>query len=387
MEMAGRGFSGSYRFGYQGSEKDNEVSGDGNSYTTEFRQLDPRLGRWFSCDRELHPYESPYTSMDNDPINLVDIYGLSGENPKQGDNSNGNYVIHKVKGGQSLGKLAKLYGVSIKAIKEANKNRIDWNSDKRTGEKKDWIYADENLIIPPSSEKEASQTTNSNATLKDAQNTGQQQQAGAFPLGVPTGTPGAPMKVIKGPKTTPGSGNTPKGSPSLLSVVLSPVVMTVGAVLLPANWDQEPYDEVKPINFNDPRFNPNKEQEDKDLYVTLYRGVGDKVNPRAQFEYALDGLAVHKGFIPQTIDKNFHTNLNDHTFGNNFTPFTSWSYDKEFAKTAALYESNMGVILTIRVKKEELLVSTASQSPLFSYEGEVLLFGVKVAEQKEIVTK
>ena len=47
----------------------------------------------------------------------------------------------------------------------------------------------------------------------------------------------------------------------------------------------------------------------------------------------------------------------------------------------------MGVILTIRVKKEELLVSTASQSPLFSYEGEVLLFGVKVAEQKEIVTK
>ena len=28
MEMAGRGFSGSYRFGYQGSEKDNEVSGD-----------------------------------------------------------------------------------------------------------------------------------------------------------------------------------------------------------------------------------------------------------------------------------------------------------------------------------------------------------------------
>jgi len=36
MEMAGRGFSGSYRFGYQGSEKDNEVSGDGNSYTEEF---------------------------------------------------------------------------------------------------------------------------------------------------------------------------------------------------------------------------------------------------------------------------------------------------------------------------------------------------------------
>ena len=73
--MNGRGFSGSYRFGYQGSEKDNEVSGDGNSYTTEFRQLDPRLGRWFSVDPVFQPWQSPYTSMDNDPINLNDVYG------------------------------------------------------------------------------------------------------------------------------------------------------------------------------------------------------------------------------------------------------------------------------------------------------------------------
>jgi RHS repeat-associated protein len=76
MEMNGRGFSGSYRFGYQGSEKDNEVSGDGNSYTTEFRQLDPRLGRWFSVDPVFQPWQSPYTSMDNNPINLNDPMGL-----------------------------------------------------------------------------------------------------------------------------------------------------------------------------------------------------------------------------------------------------------------------------------------------------------------------
>ena len=74
--MAGRGFSGSYRFGYQGSEKDNEISGDGNSYTTEFRQLDPRLGRWFSVDPVFQLWQSPYTSMDNDPTNYNDIYGL-----------------------------------------------------------------------------------------------------------------------------------------------------------------------------------------------------------------------------------------------------------------------------------------------------------------------
>ena len=75
MEMAGRGFSGSYRFGYQGSEKDNEVSGEGNSYTTEFRQLDPRLGRWFSVDPVFQPWQSPYTSMDNNPICGTDKNG------------------------------------------------------------------------------------------------------------------------------------------------------------------------------------------------------------------------------------------------------------------------------------------------------------------------
>jgi hypothetical protein len=40
-----------YRFGFNGMEKDNEVKGQGKSYTTEFRQLDPRLGgRWWSID-------------------------------------------------------------------------------------------------------------------------------------------------------------------------------------------------------------------------------------------------------------------------------------------------------------------------------------------------
>ena len=78
MNMEGRGFSGSlnYRFGYQGSEKDNEVnSSNGTSYTTEFRQLDTRLGRWFSSDPVFQPWQSSYTSMDNNPVNLTDVLG------------------------------------------------------------------------------------------------------------------------------------------------------------------------------------------------------------------------------------------------------------------------------------------------------------------------
>jgi RHS repeat-associated protein len=64
-------------FGYQGSEMDNEVKGNGNSYTTHFRQLDPRLGRWLSIDPKATAWESPYVSMGNNPIGFNDKLGDS----------------------------------------------------------------------------------------------------------------------------------------------------------------------------------------------------------------------------------------------------------------------------------------------------------------------
>src|SRR5690606_18721571 len=39
-----------YKYGFNGQEKDNEVYGDGNSYTAEFWQYDPRLGRRWNVD-------------------------------------------------------------------------------------------------------------------------------------------------------------------------------------------------------------------------------------------------------------------------------------------------------------------------------------------------
>jgi hypothetical protein len=67
----------SYRYGYQGSEKDDEVKGGGNSYTTFFRQLDSRVGRWFSIDPKFmkFPFESPYVSMGDNPIYFNDPQG------------------------------------------------------------------------------------------------------------------------------------------------------------------------------------------------------------------------------------------------------------------------------------------------------------------------
>lgn len=66
-----------YRYGYQGSEKDNEIKGNGNSYTTYFRQLDPRVGRWLSVDPKSSaaPWESPYASMGNNPVFYNDVLG------------------------------------------------------------------------------------------------------------------------------------------------------------------------------------------------------------------------------------------------------------------------------------------------------------------------
>jgi RHS repeat-associated protein len=66
--MAGRKFSsGAYRYGFNGMEKDDEVKGEGNSYTTHYRLYDSRTGRWFSPDPIVLPYESPYAANMNNP--------------------------------------------------------------------------------------------------------------------------------------------------------------------------------------------------------------------------------------------------------------------------------------------------------------------------------
>ncbi|XOV67611.1 MAG: RHS repeat-associated core domain-containing protein [Fluviicola sp.] len=70
-----------YRYAYNGMEQDDEVSGNGSSYTTEFRQYDPRLGRWKSLDPLMakYPMMSPYTAFNNNPVYFVDPKGLEGE--------------------------------------------------------------------------------------------------------------------------------------------------------------------------------------------------------------------------------------------------------------------------------------------------------------------
>ena len=51
-----------------------------SSNATYFRQLDVRLGRWMSPDVITQPWQSPYCSMDNNPVALVDPSGNNAKN-------------------------------------------------------------------------------------------------------------------------------------------------------------------------------------------------------------------------------------------------------------------------------------------------------------------
>jgi RHS repeat-associated protein len=72
-----RGYEVGYGFAFNGMERDDDISGNGNSYTTEFRQYDPRLGRWFGIDPEFKAFawQSPYVAFDNNPISKTDPRG------------------------------------------------------------------------------------------------------------------------------------------------------------------------------------------------------------------------------------------------------------------------------------------------------------------------
>jgi len=76
-----------YRFGFNGMEGDGEVKGEGNHYTTHFRQYDPRVGRWWSLDpkADRFPSASPYAFSFNNPIRLSDPRGDCPEGMDCGD--------------------------------------------------------------------------------------------------------------------------------------------------------------------------------------------------------------------------------------------------------------------------------------------------------------
>ena len=77
MIMPNRNFSSeSYRYGFNGQEKDDEVNGtSGTSYTAMYWQYDSRLGRRWNLDPVVKHHESNYLTFGGNPILFVDPFG------------------------------------------------------------------------------------------------------------------------------------------------------------------------------------------------------------------------------------------------------------------------------------------------------------------------
>jgi RHS repeat-associated protein len=67
-----------YKFGFNGKESDNEISGNGAVYDYGFRIYDSRLVRFMSVDplAKSYPWYTPYQFAGNKPIWAVDLDGL-----------------------------------------------------------------------------------------------------------------------------------------------------------------------------------------------------------------------------------------------------------------------------------------------------------------------
>jgi len=67
-----------YRMGFNGQEKDDEISGEGNSINFAYRVYDSRLARFLSIDPlgKKYPWYTPYQFAGNTPIEAKELEGL-----------------------------------------------------------------------------------------------------------------------------------------------------------------------------------------------------------------------------------------------------------------------------------------------------------------------
>jgi RHS repeat-associated protein len=77
--MPGRSFGADYRFGFQGQEKDDEISGQSGSHLAfTYRIHDARIGRFLSVDPlyKKYPHNSSYAFSENRVVDGIELEGL-----------------------------------------------------------------------------------------------------------------------------------------------------------------------------------------------------------------------------------------------------------------------------------------------------------------------
>lgn len=81
--MPERSYNGEgYRYGFNGQEQDDEISGDGNTNSALYWEYDTRLCRRWNKDPITISSLSPYTCLSDNPIAFVDINGDIVDRPK-----------------------------------------------------------------------------------------------------------------------------------------------------------------------------------------------------------------------------------------------------------------------------------------------------------------
>ncbi|MFL0070690.1 RHS repeat domain-containing protein, partial [Tenacibaculum maritimum] len=109
----------SYRYGFQGQEKDDEVKGEGNSINYKYRMHDPRIGRFFATDplESVYPYNSPYAFSENQVIRFIELEGLEKAQPKGYFGTGWNLLMGNTHNTRAQNMAAKL-GVDMSDILE-----------------------------------------------------------------------------------------------------------------------------------------------------------------------------------------------------------------------------------------------------------------------------
>jgi RHS repeat-associated protein len=107
-----------YRFGFNGMEKDDEVSGNGNQYDYGFRIYNPRIARFLSVDplTANYPWYTPFQFAGNKPIKFIDLDGLEEADPERKNSAM--QAVLDFENDESI------EGKQYKAIRYLNKNEI-----------------------------------------------------------------------------------------------------------------------------------------------------------------------------------------------------------------------------------------------------------------------
>jgi RHS repeat-associated protein len=112
MQMPGRNAStGDYRYGFQGQETDDEVTGSESHVSYKYRMHDARLGRFLSIDplAAKYPHNSPYAFSENIVIHLLELEGL--ETSKTGNDYDPLSPV------ELSGRFAESFGEKVKKLR------------------------------------------------------------------------------------------------------------------------------------------------------------------------------------------------------------------------------------------------------------------------------